>query len=81
MMAQMPIGGASLSGGVGGSTRGGMGIASWLGSRGLVPFGYEGGVGMGGGKSGMPMMRQAGMRQSASGPGVRHAGTANESLW
>jgi hypothetical protein len=69
MMAQTPIGGASLSGGMGGSTRGGMGMGPGTGPRGLVPFGYEGGVGMGGGMSGMPMTRQGGTRQSATGPG------------
>lgn len=61
MMAETPIGGASLSGGVGmGTTRG---------SRAIVPFGYEGRIGMGGGLIGTPMTRQRAMRRSPSGLG------------
>jgi hypothetical protein len=71
MMASTPIGGASLSGGMGAGTRGGMRMDSRAGGRPLVPFGYEGGIGIGmsGGMTAAPMSRQAGMRRSASGPG------------
>jgi hypothetical protein len=55
MMSATPIGGASLSG---------MGMPARMGRRTLIPFGYEGGLGMGG----MPSARPGGMRE-ASGPG------------
>jgi hypothetical protein len=64
-MASTPIGGASLSGGMGT----GMGMGSAIGARGLVPFGYEGGLGMGGGLTAMPMPRSGALRQGTTGPG------------
>lgn len=64
-MPVTPIGGASLSPGMNAGTRGGMGTGS---RRSLVPFGYEGGIGMGG-MIGTPMTRQGSMRRSPSGPG------------
>ena len=48
MMANTPIGGASLSGAMGGDRRSGMGMGTGPGRGMLVPFGYEGGIGMGG---------------------------------
>ena len=69
MMAETPIGGSSLSGGMGGAARGGMGMGSRSGSRTLVPFGYEGGIGVGSGMIGTPMTKRSGMRRSAPGPG------------
>lgn len=66
-MPTTPIGGASLSGGMGAGTRGGMGAGA--GRRAFLPFGYEGGIGMGMGAIGAPMTKQAGMRRASSGPG------------
>jgi hypothetical protein len=55
MMAETPIGGASLSGGMLGATRSGMsmGTRSGRGREMLLPFGFEGGAGMGGMAGGM----------------------------
>lgn len=66
-MPMTPIGGASLPGGMAAGTRGGMGAGA--GRRVFASFGYEGGIGMGGGMIGTPMTKQAGMRRSPSGPG------------
>ncbi len=66
-MPMTPIGGASLSGGMTAGTRGGMGTATDR--RTFLPFGYEGGIRMGGGMIGTPMTKQAGMRRAPSGPG------------
>ena len=64
-MAETPIGGASLSS-MGERASGGMSMTSGS-SRGLgIPFGYEGGIGMGG--MGMTNSRRDNMRTSA-GPG------------
>ena len=46
-MAQTPIGGASLAGGMGGGGMS-MGARPGRGRTVLMPFGYEGGIGMGG---------------------------------
>lgn len=66
-MPMTPIGGASLPGGMGAGTRGGMGAGA--GRRWFASFGYEAGIGMGGGMIGTPMTKQGGMRRSPSGPG------------
>jgi hypothetical protein len=66
MMAETPIGGASLSA-MGGSSRGGMETGSRS-PRGLgIPFGYEGGVGMGG--MGMTSVGGRGSMRPGPGPG------------
>jgi hypothetical protein len=65
MMAETPIGGASLSGGMG---RGGA-MGTRPEGRALIPIGYEGGIGMGGRMTGTPMTRQEGMRRP-TGPGL-----------
>ena len=68
MMAETPIGGASLSSGMrGGNGRGGA-MGTRPESRTLVPFGYEGGIGMGNRIIGTPMTRQDRSRR-ATGPG------------
>ncbi len=59
MMAATPIGGASLSGGMG---SGSMGLRGGS----YFPFGYEGGVGMSGGMLARPMSRTD---RTRSGPG------------
>jgi hypothetical protein len=72
LMTDTPIGGASLSGSVamGGVARGPMSSAGRPGgSRGrglLLPFGYEGGIGMGGMKSSTGAMTT---RRTSPGPG------------
>jgi hypothetical protein len=66
LMAETPIGGASLSS-MGGSPRGGMAVGSRP-ARGLgIPFGYEGGIGMGG--TGMTSPGQRGGMRPRPGPG------------
>jgi hypothetical protein len=66
MMAETPIGGASLSS-MAGSPRGGMAMGSRP-TRGLgIPFGYEGGIGMGG--MGMTSVGQRGGMRPGLGPG------------
>ena len=65
-MPTTSIGGTSLTGGLT-SGAGGMGAAA--GRGGYLPFGYEGGIGMGGGMIGTPMTRQVGMGRKPSGPG------------
>lgn len=68
MMAETPIGGSSLSGGI--STRGAMGMGGRSsGARTFLPFGYEGGIGMSGGMSVMPSAGAGRMRRSTAGPG------------
>jgi hypothetical protein len=68
MMADTPIGGASLSGGMGGDARSGMsmGARSARGRQMLMPFGYEGGIGMGGMAT---MSGGMGRRPMSTGPG------------
>jgi hypothetical protein len=68
LMADTPIGGASLSGAMGGDTRGSMSMKARSGRDRalLVPFGYEGGIGMGG-IGGMP--GTMGPRRMSPGPG------------
>jgi hypothetical protein len=66
MMSTTPIGGASLSGS--GGRGGAMGPRSRSVDRTLVPFGYEGGIGMGGGLVGTSMTRRNAARRS-TGPG------------
>lgn len=64
MMAETPIGGASLSS-MAGSPRGGMAMGSRS-PRGVgIPFGYEGGIGMGG----MGMTSAGGRGSMRPGPG------------
>jgi hypothetical protein len=65
-MPTTSIGGTSLTGGMAAGARGGMGAT--MERRGFLPFGYEGGIGMGG-LIGTPMTKQAGMRRAPSGPG------------
>lgn len=66
LMAETPIGGASLSTMAGGS-RGRM-VTDTRTPRGLgIPFGYEGGIGMGG--AGMTPVGPRGGQQPAPGPG------------
>ncbi|MGC8638797.1 MAG: hypothetical protein ACP5XB_02830 [Isosphaeraceae bacterium] len=65
-MPTTSIGGTSLTGGLT-SGAGGMGAAA--GRGGYLPFGYEGGIGIGGGMIGTPMTRQAGMGRKPAGPG------------
>jgi hypothetical protein len=66
--AETPIGGASLSGGMrGGDGRGGA-MGTRPGGRTLVPFGYEGGIGMGDRLIGTPMTRRDRPRRP-TGPG------------
>src|SRR5271165_2183531 len=59
MMAETPIGGATLSG---------MGSRS-SGARTFLPFGYEGGIGTNGTMSAMAPIGAGGRRQSPAGPG------------
>lgn len=66
LMPMTAIGGSSLTGGVGGM--GGMGGAPARGA--LLPFGYEGGIGLGMSAVGTPMTKQGGMAaRKPSGPG------------
>jgi hypothetical protein len=66
------IGGASLSGGMAAGRRDGMGIGMGgvAGRRTFALFGYEGGIGMGGGMIGTAMTQQASMPPARSGPGL-----------
>jgi hypothetical protein len=65
-MAETPIGGSSLSA-MGGSSRGGM-LMDSRSPRGLgIPFGYEGGIGMGG--MGMTSVGQRSSMRPGPGPG------------
>jgi hypothetical protein len=68
-MPETPIGGSSLSGGMGGSQGRGGAMGARPEGRTLVPFGYEGGVGMGSGLVGTPMTRPSGTRRPTPGPG------------
>jgi hypothetical protein len=69
-MNATPIGGGSLSGGMGGDRRGGMGMGISSGRGMLVPFGYEGGIGSGmGGMSTMSRGRGDGRVSTSTGPG------------
>jgi hypothetical protein len=68
MMAETPIGGATLSGSMG--ARGGMDLGSRSsGARTFLPFGYEGGIGMSGTMSAVAPIGAGGRRQSPAGPG------------
>ncbi len=66
MMAETPIGGGSLSGGMGGGARGGMGMGAGSGRGILLPFGYEGGLGM---RGMAPMSGGISTRRMSAGPG------------
>lgn len=69
MMATTPIGGASLSGGRDMPSRGGMAMGARSSARTFLPFGYDGGLGMGGGMTSMSTAGMGGTRRSPSGPG------------
>jgi hypothetical protein len=69
MTAETPIGGASLTGGMGAAPRGGMGMGSQSRPRTYMPFGVGGGMGMGAGMVSIPTSRASGMLRGPSGPG------------
>ncbi len=69
MMTTTPIGGSSLPGSMGSASRSSMGMRTTSQPRSFIPYGYEGGLGMGSGMGAAPMSSS---RRSPTGPGFSY---------